>query len=185
MSEMARFLIVLGLVILVAGLLWPYLSQIGLGRLPGDIVIERENVTFYFPLMTCLLLSVLFSLVFWVVSRESSERAISAPRAVLLREIGRERFTVDAVFRPSNIGEGWRSPTLGSRRRRVSRFRVLTAELGKLPVAPGSDDGSVRGCHRVPQAEWQEPDPRGEGKRLRNAVVATKTAQSGFCDDYK
>jgi hypothetical protein len=66
---MARFLIVLGLAILVIGLLWPYLSQIGLGRLPGDIVIERENVTFYFPLMTCLLLSVLFSLVFWVVNR--------------------------------------------------------------------------------------------------------------------
>jgi hypothetical protein len=66
---MARFLIVLGLVILVIGLLWPYLSQIGLGRLPGDIVIERGNVTFYFPLATCLLLSLLFSLVFWVVSR--------------------------------------------------------------------------------------------------------------------
>jgi hypothetical protein len=66
---MARFLIVLGLAILVIGLLWPYLSQIGLGRLPGDIVIERENMTFYFPLMTCLLLSVLFSLVFWAVNR--------------------------------------------------------------------------------------------------------------------
>ena len=66
---MARILIVLGLAILVAGLLWPYLSQIGLGQLPGDIVIERENMTFYFPLMTCLLLSVLFSLVFWVVNR--------------------------------------------------------------------------------------------------------------------
>ena len=67
---MARFLmIVLGLAILVIGLLWPYLSQIGLGRLPGDIVIERENMTFYFPLMTCLLLSMLLSLVFWVVNR--------------------------------------------------------------------------------------------------------------------
>ena len=66
---MARFLIVLGLAILVAGLLWPYLSRIGLGRLPGDIVIERDNVTFYFPLMTCLLLSLLFSLVFWIANR--------------------------------------------------------------------------------------------------------------------
>ena len=66
---MARFLVVLGLVLLLAGLLWPYLSQIGLGRLPGDIVIQRENVTLYFPLMTCLLLSVLFSLVLWVVNR--------------------------------------------------------------------------------------------------------------------
>ena len=66
---MARFLIVLGLAILMIGLLWPYLSQFGLGRLPGDIVIKRENMTFSFPLMTCLLLSVLFSLVFWVVNR--------------------------------------------------------------------------------------------------------------------
>jgi Protein of unknown function (DUF2905) len=66
---MARFLIVLGLAILAIGLLWPYLSQIGLGRLPGDIVIERKNMTFYFPLMTCLLVSVLLSLVFWVVNR--------------------------------------------------------------------------------------------------------------------
>jgi uncharacterized protein HemY len=66
---MARFLVVLGLVVLLAGLLWPYLSQIGLGRLPGDIVIERKNVTLYFPLMTSLLVSVLLSLVLWVVNR--------------------------------------------------------------------------------------------------------------------
>jgi hypothetical protein len=66
---MTRFLVVLGLAIVVAGLLWPYLGQLGLGRLPGDIVMERENMTFYFPLMTCLLVSVLFSLVFWVVNR--------------------------------------------------------------------------------------------------------------------
>ena len=52
---MARFLIVLGLAILFVGLLWPYLSKLGFGRLPGDIVIERENVTLYVPLATCLL----------------------------------------------------------------------------------------------------------------------------------
>jgi hypothetical protein len=66
---MARFLIMLGLVILVIGLLWPYLSRIGLGRLPGDIVIERDNVTFYFPIVTCLLLSLVFSVVLWAVNR--------------------------------------------------------------------------------------------------------------------
>ena len=66
---MARFLIVLGLAILVVGLLWPYLSKLGLGRLPGDIVIERENGTVYVPLATCVLLSLLLSLVLWVVSR--------------------------------------------------------------------------------------------------------------------
>jgi hypothetical protein len=66
---MARFLIVLGLAILVVGLLWPYLSKLGLGRLPGDIVIERENGTVYVPLATCLLLSLLLSLALWVVNR--------------------------------------------------------------------------------------------------------------------
>ena len=66
---MARLLVILGLAILLIGLLWPYLTRIGFGRLPGDIVIERDNVTFYFPLMTCLLLSLLFSLIFWAVNR--------------------------------------------------------------------------------------------------------------------
>ena len=64
---MARFLIILGITIPVIGLLWPYLGRIGLGRLPGDIVIERENFTFYLPLMTCLLISLLLSLVFWLL----------------------------------------------------------------------------------------------------------------------
>jgi len=66
---MARFLIVLGLAILLVGLLWPYLSKFGLGRLPGDIVIERENVTLYIPLATCLLLSLVLSLIVWVANR--------------------------------------------------------------------------------------------------------------------
>jgi hypothetical protein len=66
---MVRFLIVLGLAILVVGLLWPYLSKLGLGRLPGDIVIERKNGTIYVPLATCLLLSLLLSVVLWVVNR--------------------------------------------------------------------------------------------------------------------
>jgi hypothetical protein len=66
---MARFLIVLGLAILVIGLLWPYLARIGLGRLPGDLVVQRDNVTLYVPLMTCLLLSLLFTLILWAVNR--------------------------------------------------------------------------------------------------------------------
>jgi Protein of unknown function (DUF2905) len=66
---MARFLILLGLAILAIGLLWPLLSRLGLGRLPGDIVIERDNFTFYFPLATCILVSVLLSAVFWLFNR--------------------------------------------------------------------------------------------------------------------
>jgi Protein of unknown function (DUF2905) len=66
---MSRFLIVLGLVILALGLLWPVLGRLGLGRLPGDIVIERGNVSFYFPLATCIVVSVLVSVVFWLFNR--------------------------------------------------------------------------------------------------------------------
>ena len=66
---MSRFLIILGLVILAAGLLWPVLTRLGLGRLPGDIVIQRGNFTFYFPIVTCILISVVLSIVFWVFNR--------------------------------------------------------------------------------------------------------------------
>jgi hypothetical protein len=66
---MSRFLIVLGLVILALGLLWPILGRIGLGRLPGDIVIQRGSFSFYFPLATCIIVSVLLSVVFWLFNR--------------------------------------------------------------------------------------------------------------------
>ncbi len=57
-----RFLIGLGLVILAGGLFWPLLSRIGLGRLPGDIIYQRGNATFYFPLASSLLISIVISL---------------------------------------------------------------------------------------------------------------------------
>lgn len=66
---MARFLIILGLILLVAGLLWPYLSRLGLGHLPGDIVFTRGNTTFYIPIVTSLLLSVLLSAILWLFGR--------------------------------------------------------------------------------------------------------------------
>ena len=66
---MARFLIFLGLTLLIVGLLWPYVSKLGLGRLPGDIVIERGNATFYFPIVTSLILSIILSAVLWMVGR--------------------------------------------------------------------------------------------------------------------
>ena len=64
-----RFLIGLGLVILIAGIMWPILSRIGLGRLPGDIMFQRGGATFYFPLVTCILISVVLSVLFWLLSR--------------------------------------------------------------------------------------------------------------------
>ncbi len=66
---MPRFLILLGLVLLAMGLLWPLLAKLGLGRLPGDIVIERESFRLYLPLGTSLLISLALSLVFWLLNR--------------------------------------------------------------------------------------------------------------------
>jgi len=63
---MQRALIVLGLVVLAAGLFWPWVSRLPLGRLPGDIAIHRENVHFYFPIVTSLLASVVLTLLFWL-----------------------------------------------------------------------------------------------------------------------
>ncbi len=67
--EIGKILIVMGAVLIGAGLLWLLGSRLGLGQLPGDIVIERENFRLYLPLGTCLLISVILSAVFWVIGR--------------------------------------------------------------------------------------------------------------------
>jgi hypothetical protein len=67
--DIQRFLIGLGLVILVAGITWPILSRIGLGRLPGDIVFQRGGATFHFPLVTCIIISTVLSVLFWLFNR--------------------------------------------------------------------------------------------------------------------
>jgi len=66
---MMRFLITLGLILIVLGVLWPYLSRLGLGQLPGDIVVERPGGTFYFPIVTCLILSIALSVLMWLLGR--------------------------------------------------------------------------------------------------------------------
>ena len=66
---MSRWLIIFGVVLIAAGLLWPLLQKLGLGRLPGDIVIERENFRFYFPIVTSLIISVVLSLILWLFNR--------------------------------------------------------------------------------------------------------------------
>jgi hypothetical protein len=63
LDAMARFLVILGVVIVLIGLGWPFLSKLGLGRLPGDIVVERGNFRFYFPIATSVILSIVLSLI--------------------------------------------------------------------------------------------------------------------------
>ncbi|MDW8335595.1 MAG: DUF2905 domain-containing protein [Tepidimonas sp.] len=62
---MQRFLIATGVLLVLAGLLWPWLQRLPWGRLPGDLAIERDGFSFYFPLGTSLLLSALLTLVLW------------------------------------------------------------------------------------------------------------------------
>jgi hypothetical protein len=66
---MARSLIIVGLILVALGLAWPLLTRLRIGRLPGDIAIENSNFSFYFPIVTCLLLSVAVSLVLWLINR--------------------------------------------------------------------------------------------------------------------
>jgi membrane protein implicated in regulation of membrane protease activity len=67
--DIRRILIVAGVILLLAGLAWPLVTRLGLGRLPGDIVIERPNFRFYFPLATSLVVSVALTLLFWLFRR--------------------------------------------------------------------------------------------------------------------
>lgn len=66
---MTRLLITIGFVLVLIGLLWPWITNLGLGRLPGDIVIERGNVRIYIPIVTMLLVSLFVSLVLWLIGR--------------------------------------------------------------------------------------------------------------------
>ncbi|UOE95534.1 DUF2905 domain-containing protein [Alkalihalobacillus sp. LMS39] len=70
MSMIPKMLITLGVILIIVGLLWQvggkYLS---LGKLPGDILIKRENATFYFPIMTSIIISVILSLIFFLIGR--------------------------------------------------------------------------------------------------------------------
>ena len=64
--DVRRLLIVAGLALLAAGVLWPWLSRLSLWRLPGDIAIQRQNFSFYVPVVTCLAISVVLTLLFWL-----------------------------------------------------------------------------------------------------------------------
>ena len=66
---MGRLLIILGIVLIVVGLAWPWLQRFGLGRLPGDIAVSRENFTLYLPVTTMIVFSVVLSIILWLLNR--------------------------------------------------------------------------------------------------------------------
>ena len=64
--SISRVLIGTGVILIIVGLIWPWLQKLGLGRLPGDIVIERDNYRFYLPITTSILISLLVTLILWL-----------------------------------------------------------------------------------------------------------------------
>ncbi|MCS7054052.1 MAG: DUF2905 domain-containing protein [Ignavibacterium sp.] len=69
MSNIQKYLIVLGLIVVLIGLFFPFISKIPLFRLPGDIVIEKPNFKFYFPIVSMILISIILSLIFWIIRK--------------------------------------------------------------------------------------------------------------------
>ena len=61
---MQEILIILGIVILVIGLLYPFIKKLGLGQLPGDVIFKSGNSTFIFPIVTCIIISVVLTIIF-------------------------------------------------------------------------------------------------------------------------
>ena len=61
---MQKILIYIGLIILAIGILWPFLKELPIGRMPGDIVLKKDKFTFYFPIITCLVVSLIISIIF-------------------------------------------------------------------------------------------------------------------------
>lgn len=66
---MGRLLVILGIVLIIVGLAWPWLQRPGLGRLPGDILVSRENFTFYLPITTMIVVSIVLSAIIWLINR--------------------------------------------------------------------------------------------------------------------
>jgi hypothetical protein len=63
------WLVILGVALVVLGLAWPWIERLGLGRLPGDFRVEREGFSFYFPLTTSIIVSIVVSLLIWLLRR--------------------------------------------------------------------------------------------------------------------
>ena len=66
---MAKWLITIGIILVVVGLAWPLLAKLGLGSLPGDIKLERKGFTFHFPITTSILISLVITLILWIFRR--------------------------------------------------------------------------------------------------------------------
>jgi hypothetical protein len=66
---MAKWLVIIGIIFILTGLAWPLLSRLGIGHLPGDIYIERKGYSFYFPVTTGIIISIILTILFWIFGK--------------------------------------------------------------------------------------------------------------------
>lgn len=67
--NISRALITIGVTLCVLGVVWPVIEKSGLGKLPGDIFLEKENFRFYFPITTSIIISIVITLIFWLLRK--------------------------------------------------------------------------------------------------------------------
>jgi DUF2905 family protein len=91
---MSRTLIFLGLILVAVGLLWRWIGVLRLGRLPGDIVVQHQNFTFYFPVATGLLISVVLTLILWFTGRWTTHLAVAAEASPTRRKQAMRRAEI-------------------------------------------------------------------------------------------
>jgi len=66
---MQKSLIIIGVIVILAGILWPWLAKLPLGRLPGDIVVNKPHLKIFFPITTMIIVSVIISVVLWLLRK--------------------------------------------------------------------------------------------------------------------
>ncbi|HIJ59793.1 MAG TPA: DUF2905 domain-containing protein [Nitrospirae bacterium] len=70
LENIGKYLIIIGIVTIVIGIILFFSAKITwIGKLPGDIIIKKENFTFYFPIATCIIISIILSIIFWIIRR--------------------------------------------------------------------------------------------------------------------
>ena len=67
--NMQRILIILGVIILIVGFLWPWIIKLPIGKLPGDIIIDKPNFKVYIPITSMIIISLLLTLIFWLFKK--------------------------------------------------------------------------------------------------------------------
>ena len=157
--SVGKLLILVGIVFLVVGVLWWLGEKVGLGRLPGDIVIRSERSVFYFPLATSIVLSVLLSLVLWFVQRLEQVAHGMDDQGQAFRGAGRRPSSVrrSARRKPRPAPRAVRVPAIRASSGRVTRVSLMI-EPPRKEICSRDADRSLRQPKRPRNADTTSLD---------------------------